>query len=225
MGKQMTAEELLQKYQRKFEELDLELLEGEELKHCLDPSKYYFPKWAISNMGRCYSLAQSKWIRPTARAVTRNYWAWKGDTNIASHLIVTHYFLDESDMAAIQEYGDKGVTVHHDIPIEIPEELKHGTDENAEARILHCMKFNRKSNLHVQQKDDHLDNHSLMEGRKTKAEKEGTAVWTQEADIERTILANSGTIAGNQTTAHVEYRKGENGEINTVRHMSIHFGS
>lgn len=224
MGKQMTAEELLQKYQRKFEELDLELLECEELKHCLDPNKYYFPQWAISNMGRCYSLAQNKWIRPTARGNNRNYWSWKGDTNIASHLIVTHYFLDKSDMAAIQKYGAKGVTVHHDIPIEIPEELKHGTEENAEARIKHCMKFNCKANLHVQQKDDHVDDHSLMEGRKTKAERKGTAVWTQEADVERTILANSGTIAGNQTTAHIEYRKDENNEIIRVQQLSVKFG-
>lgn len=57
----MSTEDLqrLRNYKKKFASLDVELLPGEELKHCID-SRYYFPEWAISNMGRGYSLHQKE---------------------------------------------------------------------------------------------------------------------------------------------------------------------
>lgn len=138
-----------EKYKATFEEIKntLDLIENEEIVHCLDKEsfngRYYFPKWAVTNMGRVYSLAVRKWCKA--------YLGDEGHKNNENkysqatyrvnktkvHLLVANYFCDKTP---IQLYGEKGIEVHHITRY----------DKNKS-----CMENNNSNNLVYVRKEDH----------------------------------------------------------------------
>ena len=218
--------EKLAKYKKKFEELNIEeLLESNEsLVHCIDMvnnGKYYFPEWAISNFGRGYSLHHKKWLQPFT-AGTREYWHFKGAKRVSVHQLVLHYFPNESDIIAFEEFGEDGVDGHHIHPIVIPEELKHGTTDNALARIQHCMKCNNKNNLVYQEKViDHVNDGRITNGNPTREEEQGTEAWSEDLRMFRTLSSNSGKLQGNSSGSYYVYSRDDNGKLHRTITMSL----
>ena len=150
------------KYKEKFAMLDkskIGLMDGEKIKHCVDQEsfngKMYVPEWAITNMGRGFSLFRNDWLVPQATG-RRNYWHFCGSKQPAVHELVVCYFKDASDKIAVEEFGEEKIEVHHEIPIMIPDSLKKGTVENRSERIKHCMECNRKSNVFYQKNRIHI---------------------------------------------------------------------
>ena len=215
----------IKKYIKKFKELDinsLNLHEGEYIVHCIDNKsfggKFFIPEWAVTNMGRGYSLWKEKWLIPQATG-TRKYWFFTGSKQVAVHNLVMNYFRDESDEIALEEFGEDGVEAHHEIPIEIPEELKYGTSENAQARIEHCMKYNCKKNLCYQKKNHNRSKDKLIiNGKETKEEKNGEEKWSNHLKETRSMFSVNGKIEGNNNGARIVYSRDENGKlIETVK--------
>lgn len=222
-----TDEQLL-KYEKKFAQalLEVELLEGEEMVHCVDNCSHggmcYFPEWAITNMGRGYSLWKKHWLIPQALGTNRDYWGFCGskNRNPKVHQLVANYFKDESDLVVLEFFGEEGTEVHHEIPIEIPERLRCGCEENALERIEHCMMCNAKSNLCYQEKyEDHPDDGRISRGNETKGEEKGTVHWSSDLKMMRILGANSTKSDGNRFGSRTRYRKDKNGNLVRTRNM------
>ena len=217
----------LLKYEKKFEQAksEVELVDGEEMTHCIDSSSHdgicYFPEWAITNMGRGYSLWKMDWLIPQALGTNRDYWGFCGsdNRNPKVHQLVANYFKDESDLIALEFFEEDGTEIHHEIPIEIPEHLRYGCKENAQERIEHCMKCNAKSNLSYQEKyDDHPDDGRITRGNETKGE-EGNVQWSSELKMMRILGANSTKSEGNSFGSRIRYKKDEKGNLVRTRNM------
>lgn len=213
------TEEQIERYKKKFEQVvtELELLEGETMVHCLDAISHngscYFPEWAITNKGRGYSLWKDEWLVPQAIGTKRAYWGFcaYGNRNPKAHQLVVNYFKDESDIVALEFFGENSVEIHHDLPIAIPDEIKTGTKED---RIAHCMKYNSKENLHYQEKlQDHVNVGRITRGHKTKEEEEGIEEWDNDVDLFRTLGANSTKSEGNEFGTRIIYSKDAAGNL------------
>ena len=215
-------------YKEKFATLDLKelgLMNGERVMHCIDDTvfngKLFVPEWAVSNYGRVYSLWGNRWLTPQATG-TRRYWHVVGSKQPGVHELVVYYFRDESDMIALEEFGESGVEVQHLIPIVIPDELKHGTIENRTARIKHCMKVNCKSNVCYQKKSHNRSKDKLItKGYETEEERNGVEVWSEEMKTMRSMMAGSGSLQGNSNGARIEYSRTEDGKIKESINMLL----
>lgn len=220
--------ERTEKYEKKFAELDVQelgLLEGERIKHCNDAEafdeKLFVPEWAITNEGRGYSLWGNIWLAPQATG-SRDYWHFVGSKQPAVHELVAYYFRDESDVIALEEFGEDSVEVQHEIPIEIPEELKHGTTENREARIKHCMECNCKRNVYYQKKEHNRSkDRRITNGCETEEEQKGIEIWSADMKAVRSMFAGSGKLTGNRNGARVIYSKDENGKLKESINMIL----
>lgn len=209
------------RYIEKFEQLDVEALKlkpGEQIVHCIDDvsfgGQFYAPEWAITNMGRGYSLSQSKWLTPQAVGTNRDYWAFCGRKHPKVHQLVLNYFPDESDKIALQLLGEDGVEGHHIIAINIPEDLKKQTAANAQARIEHCMACNKKSNVVYQEKKcDHTEDHYISNGKKTPAEQRGSVIWSKDLQVFRSVFMRSDMLSGNSSGAYYVYSENPDGTL------------
>ena len=219
----------LNDYKIRFKNLNLEelqLLEGEILVHCIDSKsfngKYYIPEWAVSNMGRGYSLYHNKWLQPFPTGTKREYYSFKGKKTVKVHQLVVNYFKNESDIIALEEFGADGIDAHHIIPINIPEELKEGTPENADARIKHCMECNCKSNIVYQEKTtDHKNDKRITNGRHTIEEEQGTAEWDNVTVQFRGLASRSGKLSGNSNGSYFIYSRDTDGTLKRENKMIV----
>lgn len=217
----MKKEHAIEKFNHLQENLELlELMPGEEVKHCINEDygrKFFEPNWVVSNKGRVYSLPHDKWLIPSAMGNNRRYWGLNGSTikNVLIHQLVCFYFQDESDQVAIKYFGLDNLEVHHEIPIDIPNELK-SKNGNEQERMAHCMKCSSKSNLWYQEKEiDHIDDHRVADGKKTIGEENGTAQWDESLSLFRTIASNSGKVEGNNNGVRKTYSFDVNGNLKT----------
>lgn len=178
-----TNEELIEKYRQRYSVLEkegfkkLELLEGEEVRHCIDDTgmKFYKMCWAVTSKGRVWSLSQNRWHVPW---INGKYWRV---ANTYVHLLVNHYFMTDEDkfvLRVVEENNKKvadsekwHIEVHH---LKSVENIDYKTMSKDE-RIYACMAVNSKEDLKCQIKEtDHVDDHRIMRGKQTRGEEKGT---------------------------------------------------
>ena len=148
----------MEKYVEKFSELEktLELMEGEIIVHCLDDKsfggKFYFPKWAVTNKARVYSLYKNDWLKShrkkSGKKLKNGIYSTQRDcidhTNV--HQLVANYFCDKTP---IDLYGEKNVEVHH----------RYSFNPNKS-----CEENNCAENLRYEYKPDHKEITSMQNG-------------------------------------------------------------
>lgn len=224
------SDEQLMNYEKKYEQAcsEVELLEDEKMVHCTDSGSHggtcYFPEWALTSKARGYSLWKKEWLKPQALGTNRDYWGFCAteNRNPKVHQLVANYFKDESDLIVLEFFGEEGTEIHHEIPIEIPEHLRCGSEENAQERIEHCMKCNAKSNLSYQEKgNDHPDDGRVTRGNETRGEETGIEAWSDDLKLFRSLGANSTLSDGNSFGSRIVYSKDEDGNLIRSRKMKL----
>ena len=183
--------------------------------------KLFAPEWAVTNYARVYSLWCNRWLTPQATG-TRRYWHVVGEKQPAVHELVVNYFRDESDQIALEEFGEDGIEVQHQIPIAIPDNLKNGNMNNRDERIQHCMKCNCKSNVFYQKKEHNRGKDRLItKGLPTEEEQAGKEVWSDDMKTARTMFANSGKCTGDSNGARVIYYRDTEGNLKETISMVL----
>ncbi|MBE5948200.1 MAG: hypothetical protein E7261_04125 [Lachnospiraceae bacterium] len=103
------------------ENIEKQLRQGEEIKHCVDASsfggKFFNPNWVVTNYARVYSLYYKRWLCPAKkytgkknRAGNRAGMYFTLGRNINVSRLVANYFCDKT---LIDKYGEENVDVHH----------------------------------------------------------------------------------------------------------------
>ena len=212
------------KYVEKFKELNIEIMglkKNEKIMHCIDRlsagGKYFHPQWIVTDAGRVWSLYHNKWLTPQILKKEGNaYWGLTSslvrNTSVYVHMLVLHYFQNESDKIALEEFGLPGVHAHHIKAIHIPAYLKGAG--HREEKIKQCMKDNCKANLVYQEKlIDHVNDTLMANGGETIEEKNGTAIWSENAKGLRSSFYLSGKLEGNAFGTYYVYSRDEQGNL------------
>lgn len=171
----------------------MQLLPGETVKHCnkFEGTDCYQLGWAVTNKGRTWSIPQKKWHIPWN---DNGYWR-VADTYV--HKLVDYYFMSDEEMHIknmLEEHNkhcldsEKWMAeIHHKKPVKCVDYTKMSDDE----KLCACMEANHKENLMYQISNDHRDVHKLMNGQKTKGEKEGTEQFDNILSILRNTNGNT----------------------------------
>ncbi|MBR2895787.1 MAG: hypothetical protein IKC03_09050 [Oscillospiraceae bacterium] len=201
---------------KKYKELEksnfaiMHLRPGEMVKHCnqFEGTDCYQLGWAATNKGRTWSISQKRWHTPH---LSNGYWRV---ANTYVHKLVDYYFMtdEEKYIKNMLEEHNKNCSpserlvgeVHHKQPIKNVDCTKMSDEEKRHA----CMEVNYKENLMYEIRDDHRDIHRIMNGKKTKGEKDGSVQF----DVISSIMRNTTDNRSKEVT--ITYNEKGKPEIN-----------